>query len=436
MAKPILQTKPSTRSLWAVATAAFLIFCVLWTFNNPVWPSFSTILSEPNTKNCLQGGLPLNTSQEPTDKTFYDDPKTYYTIDKPMINWDEKRTEWLKHHPTFTSTTKNRILVVTGSQPSPCKYPLGDHLLLRFFKNKVDYCRIHGYDIFYNNAFLDPKMRSFWAKIPILKAAMLAHPEAEWLFWVDSDAMFTDMEFKVPLERYKDHNLVVHGWPNLIYEKKSWVAVNAGVFLIRNCQWSMDFLDVWGNMGPKSPDYPKWGRILRSTLKDKMFPESDDQSALIYLLLKEKKKWGDMIYVENEYSLHGYWLEIVKKFDYIANKYLGIEKRVPRLRRRRAEAVSESYAAEREGYVAEGGDRRGGWRRPFVTHFTGCQPCSGDHNPAYEGDSCWVGMERALNFADNQVLRNYGFVHLDPGNGSHVRPLPFDYPGDESHEFV
>ncbi|KAL0377925.1 UNVERIFIED_CONTAM: Glycosyltransferase 6 [Sesamum radiatum] len=429
---PKTSTSSRHRSLCITAAVTALLFCALWAFSDPL-PSFSTLLSNPNIKECLQGGRALNMNQEPLHKTFYDDPKIQYTIDKPVVDWDEKRSVWLKHYTT-TMFSRNRVLVVTGSQPSPCKNPSGDHLLLRCFKNKVDYSRIHGYDIFYNNALLDPEMRSFWAKIPIIRAAMMAHPEAEWIFWVDSDAIFTDMEFKIPLDRYKDHNLVVHGWPNLIYEKKSWVAVNAGVFLIRNCQWSMDFLDVWASMGPKSPDYTKWGRILRSTFKDKLFPESEDQSALIYLLLKERRKWGDMIYVENEYTLHGYWLDIVKKFDRIAKKYVEIEKRVPRLRRRHAEAVRASYAAELERHLAEGGERHdGGWRRPFITHFTGCQPCSGEHNPAYEGDSCWVGMERALNFADNQVLRSYGFGHPDIANGSYVRPLPFDYPGDESN---
>lgn len=75
-------------------------------------------------------------------------------------------------------------------------------MLLRLFKNKVDYCRLHGIEIFYNNVLLHPKMFGFWAKYPVVKAAMLAHPEVEWIWWVDSDAVFTDMEFKLPLERY------------------------------------------------------------------------------------------------------------------------------------------------------------------------------------------------------------------------------------------
>lgn len=160
-----------------------------------------------------------------------------YTIEKPIQNWDDKRRKWLNLHPSFNiEGQKEHILIVSGSQSTPCKNPIGDHLLLRFFKNKVDYSRIHGYDIFYNNVLLQPKMFFFWAKLPAIRAAMVAHPEAEWIWWVDSDAVFTDMDFKLPLDKYKNHNFVIYGWPKLIYEKKSWTGINAGVFLIRNCQ--------------------------------------------------------------------------------------------------------------------------------------------------------------------------------------------------------
>lgn len=234
---------------------------------------------------------------------------------------------------------------------------------------------------------------------------MVAHPEVEWLFWVDSDAVFTDMEFDIPFERYKNHNLVVYGWPERIYKGKSWVSLNAGVFLLRNCQWSMDFLDVWAHMGPMSPNSANWAKILKSTLADMSWEIADDQSSMVYLLLA-RKKWRDSTYVENEYYLSGYWLYMVDKYDDVK-----IDKGV----RRRAEATR--YLKAEDG-------RRG---RPFVTHFTGCAPCSGSPNPVFEGGSCRVGMEKALNFADNQVLRNYGFVHPDIGNGSHVTPLSFDW---------
>ncbi|RWV96060.1 hypothetical protein GW17_00041261 [Ensete ventricosum] len=71
--------------------------------------------------------------------------------------------------------------------------------------------------------------------------------------------------------------------------------------------------------------------------------------------------------------------------------------------------------------------RSNGWHRPFVTYFTGCQPCSGDHNMMYSGVSSWEGMQWALHFIDDQVLRNYGFCHADPLRSDFL-PLPFDYP--------
>nr|DAD23248.1 TPA_asm: hypothetical protein HUJ06_024711 [Nelumbo nucifera] len=40
------------------------------------------------------------------------------------------------------------------------------------------------------------------------------------------------MEFKLPLERHKEHNMVVHGWTDFIYDKGSWTSLNTGVFLI------------------------------------------------------------------------------------------------------------------------------------------------------------------------------------------------------------
>ncbi|KAK7251130.1 hypothetical protein RIF29_34059 [Crotalaria pallida] len=400
-----------------------------------VWGSSSFISPIPNSNpklnlvakkikplNCSTTVAP-DTLNDPPERTFYDDPEMAYTMDKPMKNWDEKREEWLLHHPSFSSGAHEKVLVVTGSQPTGCHNPIGDHLLLRFFKNKVDYCRIHNYDIFYNNVLLHPKMHTYWAKYPMVKAAMMAHPEVEWVWWVDSDAVFTDMEFKLPLHRYKNHNLVIHGWEELIHVNHSWTGLNAGVFLIRNCQWSLDFMDVWTSMGPQSPEYQKWGEIQRSIFKTKVMPESDDQTALAYLIAIEKDKWADKIYLEDKYYFEGYWLELAKTYNNISNRYNEVEREAKELRRRHAEKVSENYGAMREGYLKNIGE----WRRPFITHFTGCQPCNGHHNPAYAADDCWNGMERALNFADNQVLRKYGYVHTNLMDKA-VSPLPFDYP--------
>lgn len=417
-----------------VIVTILLVFVLFSSFTDSNWSNF---LQKPSFEDCSvttisRKNLVLVDDDHSQEKTFYDDPKLTYTInsDEGIKNWDEKRKHWLILHPSFGSTSNNRVLLLSGSQSSPCRSPSGDHLLLRCFKNKVDYCRLHGHDIFYSNVHFNPEMKSFWTKIPLVRSAMVAHPEAEWIWWMDSDAIFTDMDFKVPFRRYKNYNFVIHGWPNLIYEKKSWVAINAGIFLIRNCQWSMEFLEAWSKMGPQSSEYEQWGEIQRSTFKDKLFPESDDQSALVYLLLKEKKKWGHKMYVENKYALHGYWVGIVGTLENVTRNYLETEKKVAVLRRRRAEVASEAYGKLWELYLRDDGGNDVAWRRPFITHFTGCQPCSGAHNPAYDGNSCWDGMDKALTFADNQVLRNYGFMHADIPNSSVLSPLRYNFPAD------
>lgn len=445
MTKLKVQTKAPTffrdcRSFVLSVLASILLLYALWSFTETAWSNFSVspIPSDTTTNHCTAQPQSFNRTHDPPEPTFYDDPELSYTLDKPIDNWDDKRKSWLKLHPSFADNVEDRILLLTGSQASPCKSPIGDHLLLRGFKNKADYCRIHGYDIFYSNACFDPKLCNVWAKVAVIRASMVTHPEAEWIWWMDSDAIITDMDFKIPLRRYKEHNLVVPGWPNLVYEKRSWVAVNTGSFLMRNCEWSLEFLDVWASMSPRSSDYKYWSETLMSTLSDKMFPGADEQSSLVYLLLREKKKWGDMIYLENQYYLHGYWVEIVGRLKDIIKKYLDTEAKVPALRRRVAEVVSESLDGVWEKYLKDaGGFGNSGWRRPFITHFTGCQPCTGKHDPEYKGNACWVAMEKALNFADNQVLRRYGFMHPDLGNGSSVFPVPFDFPAaDEKEELV
>jgi xyloglucan 6-xylosyltransferase len=225
-------------------------------------------------------------------------------------------------------------------------------------------------------AHLDAEMAGFWAKLPLIRKLMLGHPQVEWIWWMDSDAMFTDMLFEVPLEKYEKHNLVMHGFDELVFKEKSWTGLNTGSFLIRNCQWTLDLLDAWAPMGPKGTIRDKAGALLAKALKGRPNFEADDQSALVYLLVTQTDEWADKVFLENSYYLHGYWAILVDHYEEMMEKYH------PGL-----------------------GDHR--W--PFVTHFVGCKPCSkvGD----YSVDRCLTQMERAFNFGDNQILEMLGFKH-------------------------
>ncbi|KAF9625758.1 hypothetical protein IFM89_026898 [Coptis chinensis] len=320
----------------------------------------------------------IRSDSDPNEIEVYLNTNDTYSLGPKIKNWNEEREIWLQTHPQFPRTVNNkpRMLLVTGSPPNPCDNPIGDHYLLKSIKNKIDYCRIHGIEIVYNMAHLDRELAGYWAKLPLIRRLMLSHPEVEWIWWMDSDALFTDMVFEIPVRKYDGFNLVVHGYPDLMFNQNSWIALNTGSFLFRNCQWSLDLLDAWAPMGPKGPIRDEAGKVLTANLKGRPAFEADDQSALIYLLISKKDEWMDKVFLENSYYLHGYWAGLVDRYEEMIDKYH------PGL-----------------------GDER--W--PFVTHFVGCKPCGsyGD----YPVERCLSSMERAFNFADNQVLNLYGFRH-------------------------
>lgn len=118
-----------------------------------------------------------NDINEPAPRSLTDPS---YTLGSKINDWDLKRAEWLRLNPAFPNflmPSKPRVLIVTGSSPEPCETPIGDHYLLKLIKNKIDYSRIHGLDIFYNTALLDAELNNYWAKLPVIRALFLSHPE-------------------------------------------------------------------------------------------------------------------------------------------------------------------------------------------------------------------------------------------------------------------
>lgn len=120
---------------------------------------------------------------------------------------------------------------------------------------------------------------------------------------------------------------------------------------------------------------------MTAKLVDRPAFEADDQSALVYIILYGDPKWKAKTHIEWEFLLHGYWKYVVYNYE-------------------------EMMAKHHPGY----GDER--W--PFVTHFVGCKPCK--LGTTSESEECFKQMERAFNFADNQVLERYGFSHSALGS--------------------
>lgn len=209
------------------------------------------VLSQVEEK--ISGDGSYSDNADDTEEVF-SDPEKPYSLGPKISDWDSQREQWLSENNARAVSTlkgKPRMLLVTGSQPSSCENSEGDHFLLKSIKNKLDYARLHGIEIFYNMAHLDQEMAGFWAKLPLLRKLMLTNPDVEWIWWMDSDALFTDMAFEVPLAKYANYNLVMHGFDDKVYKRKLWTGLNTGSFFIRNCQWSLDLLDAWAPMGPK-----------------------------------------------------------------------------------------------------------------------------------------------------------------------------------------
>lgn len=69
---------------------------------------------------------------------------------------------------------------------------------------------------------------------------------------------------------------------------------------------------------------------------------------------------GKTVYIETEYYLHGYWVDIMDRLAGVAARYEAVEKETPGLRRRHAEKEHRRYAAARNAAVRGG---RSGARR-------------------------------------------------------------------------
>jgi xyloglucan 6-xylosyltransferase len=132
-------------------------------------------------------------------------------------------------------------------------------------------------------------------------------------------------DYSAPLESYDGHNLIIQGYQDLLFEKHSYIILNTGNFLFRNYQWSLDILDGWAPMRPKGLIRDQAGKILTANLKGRPAFEADDQSALIYLLLSQKDKWIDKVFIDNSYYLHGFWAGLVDKYEeMMENHHLGL----------------------------------------------------------------------------------------------------------------
>jgi len=119
-------------------------------------------------------------------------------------------------------------------------------------QNKKDYCAKHGYKYIEINShkYLDLSKGDIpctglppaniavgWSKIKLLENILRDNPTIDWIFWIDTDALF--MDFNVKLEDLVDDE-------SFFIVGRDCNGINVGTFFIRNCEKSLRFLkDIW-----------------------------------------------------------------------------------------------------------------------------------------------------------------------------------------------
>ena len=179
-----------------------------------------------------------------------------------------------------------RVTIVSARQAAPCATPDGDAWVMRAQQNKAEFARIHGMQLSWTSAQVDPQYDGAWNKLALLARLMNQSLERqggrppggeprskiasravngggtrgtssggeEWLFWVDWDVIFTDLSVALPLEEYEASGtrLVLGGEPKGVFEERDYLKLNTGVMLLRVHSWSLALLHRMLAVGRKA----------------------------------------------------------------------------------------------------------------------------------------------------------------------------------------
>jgi hypothetical protein len=143
-------------------------------------------------------------------------------------------------------------------------------------------------------------------------AAVDARLPAESACPPDSDAIFMDMAFELPLDEYaaNGHNLVLWGEPRKVdtvaEAAPDYFGLNAGVMLLRNNAWTRAFLarilaagdDIAGSTAVQ-------GAALKGMCDRAYDCVVSDQSTIVWLLYSQPELWRAQTLLEKRFALNG-----------------------------------------------------------------------------------------------------------------------------------
>ena len=150
------------------------------------------------------------------------------------------------------------------------------------WNNRMAYAAKHNYALINASELIDVQRPPAWSKILAVQDAMTTG--CDWVFWMDADALIMNSEIRLEeiLPSNPDANLVITQDVN---------GFNAGMWLMRNSPWSIDFLREWWSM-------THYIRKAGGTL-------SGDNDAL-RVILREKEDVDAHVYIPPQCAFNSY----------------------------------------------------------------------------------------------------------------------------------
>lgn len=225
-----------------------------------------------------------------------------YSITKPLEN---ERIE----------SRKKQLLIVLSAAPK-CNI---EGIIKESLLNKQQYAHLKGYDVLFNDqpTVLSKEYTKIAFLCEVLRNQSIYGRTHEWIFWIDIDTLIFDMSFDIPFWRYKKVNMIIWGDHYNVRKLIDGLhGVNSGVFLLRNNDWSLDFIETVFSFGLED------GRAREPEMKSIMYNYNyflTDQNAFVYVL-KTYSRFRNYVFFETSYELNRYWLSVNYMNDYFLNK--------------------------------------------------------------------------------------------------------------------
>lgn len=130
--------------------------------------------------------------------------------------------------------------------------------------NKIWYAEKHGYDFINDTTeymYESNRSDTWLIQLSVLNT-IRTRPDIDWIFWTDVDSIIADMSVKleniISLANNNEH-IIANMWPlpspftlknlqsphiEILNQPSTWFMFHTGNWLIRNCEWSYNFLNM------------------------------------------------------------------------------------------------------------------------------------------------------------------------------------------------